>query len=386
MAKKLKQVPKNAFAFLSDVTPECSFEEGSEDISGFKMVGYSGKEIKDHWYWGNLAFDLNGFKFNKDKFPVLWSHDSFDMDNILGFSTGPSITDEGLVFTEQDTTFVDNERTKQFREYSKKGVPFQASIRGNPTKIEYVPEGESVEVNGFQLNGPGHVWRETELVECSVCMFGADSHTSSKMFTEAGEEMVNLSESVFVSNPNENENQNQNKTEINMDYLVFRKEHPEEAKKFADLVLEDANKKFESEKKELIEANDEKEKAFNEKIEALENQVKEFEKAAVIAEEAARKEFAEKTWNEKLKDASIPERLHEKVKAFVSAEKFVGEDGFDKEAFEAAVVKEIKFWAETKEEEKIQGSGSFSKKSAGENEFSEKEAEEAADALLSFVR
>lgn len=381
---KFKAVPKSALSFVTADDAHCSFaaEDGNED--NFKMVGYSGGIIANHWYWGNLIFDLKGFKF-KDKHPILWAHDDWNMDNILGVSTKPKITDEGLVYTDKEVTFVDNEKVSQFKEYSRKGVPFQASIRGNPTRIEYIEEGVTVKVNGTEFNGPGHIWRETELMECSVCLFGADNNTSSAVFSEAGGDTVELSADIFISTKNENDNQNQQKMEKVMDYLTFKKEHPEEAQKFTERVLEDAQNKFDAEKRDLMKEHEAKVTELSAKVEELEEKVKAFEKEQVLAEEKARKEFADKTWNEKLKEADIPERLHEKIKAFVSAEKHVGESGFDEEAFVAAVDKEIEFWAETKEEAKIQGSGSFTKKPAGENEFTDAAAEALAEEMLALV-
>jgi hypothetical protein len=387
MTDKVK-VPKNAFNFLLDTDIHCSFsDDESEKVSKFEMVGYSGEIIPNHWYWGNLAFDLDGFSF-KEKFPILWSHDHFDLDSILGYSTEPTINDRGLVFTENEVTFVDSEKTKKFKEFSKKGVPFQASISGKPTKIEFIEEGEEAMVNGRVLKGPGHIWRQTNFRECSVCVFGADEHTSSKMFTEAGEGEVELDTSVFISSLNDKDNQNQNQMETFMDYLTFRKEHPEEAQKFTDLILEDATNKFAKEKDQLIADHEAEKKSFNEKIESLEETVKQYEKEKTIAEEKARKEFADATWDSKLKEAGIPERLHEKVKAFVSSEKYFVEGEFDKDAFVAAVEKEIEFWAETAtDEDAVQGGGGgFTKKIAGETEFDDKEAEVTADVLLGLVR
>jgi hypothetical protein len=384
---KKKQIPKNAFAFLMPTNEQCEFSVNEDnEIDRFKMVGYSGEIIPNHFYWGNLAFDLNGFKFTKDKYPILWGHDAYSLETILGFSITPNITDEGLIFTENEVTFVDNDNVTKFKDYSKKGVPFQASIRGNPTKIEYIKEGVSTTVNGREFNGPGHIWRETELVECSVCLFGADSHTSSQVFTEAGKEIVELDSSVFISSSTENENQNQNQLEIIMDYRTFSKEHPEEAKKFEALILDDAEKKFKKEAEELVSKHEAEVKEFSEKIADLETKVKQFEKEKAIAEEKARKEFADKIWEEKLAEASIPTRLHEKIKAFVSAEEFIKEDVLDEEAFALAVDKEIESWTDVSEEEPIQGSGSFQKKAVKHNEFDAKEAESVADALLSHVR
>ena len=33
-------------------------------VTKFSIVGYSGKIIKNHWFWGNLAFDLAGFRMD----------------------------------------------------------------------------------------------------------------------------------------------------------------------------------------------------------------------------------------------------------------------------------------------------------------------------------
>jgi len=46
----------------------------SENGNKFRIVGYSGGIIKNHWYWGNLAIDLTGVKFFKNRIPVLEEH------------------------------------------------------------------------------------------------------------------------------------------------------------------------------------------------------------------------------------------------------------------------------------------------------------------------
>ena len=57
-------------AFAS-VTPH---KEGTK--RGIKMTAYSGKLIKDHWYWGDLAIDTQGLKLSKTNIPILEDHET----------------------------------------------------------------------------------------------------------------------------------------------------------------------------------------------------------------------------------------------------------------------------------------------------------------------
>jgi len=383
--KDFTSVPKKALSFLASTDAHCEFLKGKDEDTKdrFKMVGYSGEMIPNHWYWGNLIFDLNGFKFESDKYPILWAHER-ELDSILGYSTTPSITEEGLVFTENEVTFMDNEKVASFKKYSKEGMPFQSSIHGNPTKIEYIEDGVTTVVNGKEFVGPGHIWRETQFKECSVCVFGYDSHTSSQVFNEAEDEMVELSNSIFISQ--KNDKQTQDKLEKIMDRHEFKETHPEEYKKIVDLIVDEEKTKFDAEKRALIVEHETKVAEFTAKVTEFEQKVKELEKEKLVHEESSRKEFADRIWNEKLKEAEVPERLCEKVRSFVSAEKFVGENGFDETAFAEAVAKEVEFWAGSVNKDPIvQGSGVQTKTVAGENSFSDDKADSLADEMLALA-
>ena len=144
-----------------------------QETNGFSIIGYSGEIITNHWYWGNLAFDLKGLRFAKDQIPVLEEH--FDR---IGFTTKQEITDKVLVEGE----FLNNPDAQQLKNDMKQGFPMEASLYIPPEIIETVEQGASVQVNGKTLNGPGTVFRKAVIKEVSMCVFGADSNTKSMAF------------------------------------------------------------------------------------------------------------------------------------------------------------------------------------------------------------
>jgi len=141
------------------------------------MVAYSGKIIKGHWYWDDLALDLKGVKFAQTKFPILENHNT---DKKIAF-TGKPLVNGNLRINPDTTKFVDTPESARFQRVSKDGFPYQASVRGRPTAVERLTKGESAEVNGLTIKGPASIWRKWEFVEASVCVFGWDSNTKAAM-------------------------------------------------------------------------------------------------------------------------------------------------------------------------------------------------------------
>jgi uncharacterized protein YdaT len=376
MKEEVKQIPKKACGFITDNDSKIQFQlqEGEEDVFEFEVIGYSGGVIANHWYWNNLIIDLEGMSFPKDKYPVLMGH---DRDKRMGYTTPPLIDERGMVMSDKDITFLDNEDANEFIKDAKAGFPFEASIYAEPTKIEYISEDTVVTVNGKEMQGPGHVWRESIFKEQSIAVFGYDSNTSVNVF-EDGEEK-GMIDATFLS---ASDKPNNNKENVHMDYKQFAQNHPDEAKRFEERILEDAEKKFDAERKDFEKKLEEKDasiKEFEAKVSEADEKIKEFEKRELKAQEKANKEFANKIWDEKLKEANMPESLHSKIKAFVSVENHKTEDGVDEKSFSEAVDKELEGWKEfalNETEPSIQGSGSVTKTKS--EEFSDKEADELA--------
>jgi hypothetical protein len=68
----------------------------------------------------------------------------------------------------------------------REGVPYEASIffGGDGIKLENVPTGKTVDVNGMEFAGPGVVVREWPLRGIAICPYGADENTQSMAFAE----------------------------------------------------------------------------------------------------------------------------------------------------------------------------------------------------------
>jgi len=167
--------PKRACIFQK--MGEVQFDNtGGSEKKRFKITGYSGKVIPNHWFWGNVAFDLSGIKFAKKKTPVLEEHFT---ERRIGFADKQEITDK-VTF---EGPFLSSAIAEQIRSDIQEGFPMEASLSIPPSVIEYVGQGASVEVNGHTLKGPGAVFRQAIIDEVSMCVLGADSNTESKAFS-----------------------------------------------------------------------------------------------------------------------------------------------------------------------------------------------------------
>lgn len=149
----------------------------------FAIVGYDGGIFK-HPFWGNTAFDLTGISFAKQKTPCLAEH--FTSQRI-GFCDKQEIAD--TIFFEGK--FCKNDDAQKLRSDMEDGFPMEASLSLEPSVLEYVEDGESVSVNGKQLEGPGTVFRKAQIKEISMCVFGACPNTESKAFAEVGKAEFN---------------------------------------------------------------------------------------------------------------------------------------------------------------------------------------------------
>jgi len=172
-------------ACLFDQTPILGFAEPDED-ERFTIVAYSGQVIPNHFFWGNVAFDLGGVKFNKKVTAVLEEH---LRDSRIGYTTKQEITNRVVV----EGRFLSNDIAQRIRRDIKEGFPMQASVFIEPSRIERVADGEQTEVNGHPLKGPGTVFRKSVIHEISMCTLGADSNTQSKAYAEGGEAAVKFS-------------------------------------------------------------------------------------------------------------------------------------------------------------------------------------------------
>lgn len=169
--------PTRACIFNDNAVVTFAEGDGEEKKNTFRIVGYSGGIIKNHWFWGNVAFDLGGMKFAKSRIPVLEEH----VRGIrIGFSEKREISDKVII----EGPFLDNDNAQKLRADMLKGFPMEASLLVMPSSVERVKEDASVEVNGLKLKGPGSIFRKSTIMEVSMCVFGADNQTKSSAYAD----------------------------------------------------------------------------------------------------------------------------------------------------------------------------------------------------------
>jgi len=332
MIKEKVQVSKGAMQLVDDT---CSatvkfLESDGAKTPQLEMTAYSGGIIKGHWYWGDLAIDLEGMSFPKKKFPLLEDHDT---SKKIGYIKKLSIENNQLTVVE--ATFLDTSQ----------GFPYEASIYARPSQIQQLQENETADVNGFTMKGPGTIWRKSIFKESSVCTFGYDSNTKSAAMAEAEELTIDYSEHLGSKTNFTEEEEGKN-----MDYLKFKQEHPEEAKKFAAEVEAAIAVKFAAEKAELeakLAASADENSKLTAAQEGTVARLAALEKAECIRAEQNLKYSADAIFADKFKEAQLPDRLSAKIRSLVSHDKFVANGTLDTDAFGNAVDAELKDWADS---------------------------------------
>lgn len=359
---KLK-MPKNALIFNEN---HDAFAKSKDDKS-FEMLAYSGKVIKNHFWWGNLIIDMAGMKFSKSKYPILQNHDT---DKKIGFVSKPKDVGNELRF--DNITYVDTAESTEFQKLSQEGFPYEASIYAQPTKITRLREGESAEVNGMKFKGPGTIWDEATFKEASVTVFGYDSQTKSQAFSENDEIEIEVSQELSNNELSEKEIEKQKfGGPVTMNIEQLKKDHPDLYKEVFGIGEAKARLTFKAKETTLTEENEklqgkvttlsETVQTQGESIEKLESHL-DKEKALKAAE--VLKAQADKIWTAKLSDSYIDEDLHEKAARMVTHSRFVEEGKLNVEKFETAVDAEIKDWESrlTKETPESDGFGTSHKK------------------------
>ena len=169
--------PNNAYQFLAGDVQTQIDKTGDKTKRTFSGVAYHGGQIDDHWYWGNLVFDLDNLDLADGKVPMLVEH---DRDQRCGFINSHNIGDAGLSI---DGTLLSNEHGTTIANDADEGYPWQMSVSIKPTRVETVESGQ-VTVNGRTFNAPVTIFRQNTIREVSFCALGADRHTNAQVFNE----------------------------------------------------------------------------------------------------------------------------------------------------------------------------------------------------------
>lgn len=153
---------------------------GGKKTRTFAGVAYSGEVIQNHWYWGNVIFDLHSMSVPA-KLPALIDH---DRGQRCGYVTASSTTDT-TGFTVEGV-LLSNEHGASVAADSDEGFPWQMSVHINPGSTEEVSAGTGVNVNGRIIPGPVVVFRNSTLAEVSFTAAGWDANTSAAAMSRGG--------------------------------------------------------------------------------------------------------------------------------------------------------------------------------------------------------
>lgn len=377
------EIPKGA---LRMTQVGCSAHVEFADDGGVKkpkldMLAYSGKIIKGHWYWGDLAIDLEGMQFNKKKYPILEAHDT---SRKIAFSNGPPLRDNNeLRFNPDKISFVDTSYSQEFQKLSSEGFPYESSIYVTPTNIEWLEEGASASVNGFTMKGPGAIFRKCVFNEASICVFGYDRQTQSAVFSKEDKTELFVFSSVVENMIKTNEDEKEVK--IGMDLAQLKKDHPDLVVQIQNEIKSEFDKKIADEKTAFsVEMT-----SIKTEIAKKDERILELEKRDAIRAEKELNAFADKIWSAKLAASNISERLHVKVKGHVSYSKFVKDEKLDEVAFGKAIEDEIASWEQLGATNDIMGTSFSIKEDVGSAtklaQKKETENKEALGKLLSLA-
>jgi hypothetical protein len=240
----------------------------SEDRT-FSGIAYSGKVIKNHPFWGDLAFDVSTMS-SKPRIPILFNH---DMEKIVGSGTlefSDAVKVSGSI---SPTTKYGQEAYALIKE---EGFPMQESVYIEPESIFNLPKGDKMTVNGQQLVGPATIFRGGKIKEVSLTPLGADSETSTTMFNDQEQELQILEETIM--------------TEEMKKFSKLFAISPEEAFKFACSCQEKTTETASSDEVATLKAKVQELMAENEKLKANQK-----EKASLERKEKLLKVFSDLT-------------------------------------------------------------------------------------------
>ena len=175
--RKTDQIPAAACSLVATAAPRLTLADGAGEPGrenpreAFEMAPVaSGRPILGHWYWGNLALDLAGVELPDRTIPALKDHDA---DQRVGFADRLEVVDGvGLVASGQ--LLKTSAAAQSVIADARDGFPWQSSVHAVPLSVELLDDGETAEVNGYSLEGPGAVFRAWKVREVSFTALGAD--------------------------------------------------------------------------------------------------------------------------------------------------------------------------------------------------------------------
>jgi hypothetical protein len=404
MIVEKRKIPNNALFFKEP--GQFEFKDSDGETKHFSMLAYSGKVIKGHWLWGDLAIDVLGMSFPRRAFPILEEH---LRDYKIGFSKKKPSVENNCIEIE-DAALLNNEKALEFYNNAKEGFPYEASLSVRPSVIEELGEGEKAEVNGYFLKGPATIFRKGIVREASVCTFGYDNKSSVSVFNDTQEKELDLE--VFRSYDNSIEAQSGSTNPLSrtvdgpesfgetsegtdtniveggkqtMDLEKLKKEYPELVKSIEDAATSALREEL-AEKNRKITILEDKNEQLSDANKANTDRIAKLEKSETIRTEKELKVSADKLFNEAVTESTIPERLYPKIRAQIDHGKFVEDGKLNEERFSEAVKAEIESWeTELSEAYSSESAVQGMSRARGKGNSKEEETETLVNRMVGYV-
>jgi hypothetical protein len=161
--------------------------QASKGPPRFSTLAYGGGAMRIGGYDAPMAIDLAGLTSRNDV------QANLDHDTTRRVGQVDGIHNDGKQLILAGVVSAASTSAAEFLDSAAKGYRWQASVEVTPDKIEEVPRGNSVQVNGRQLVGPLYVTRAGVLHGVAFVAAGADDQTHvsiaakrKAMNTEAG--------------------------------------------------------------------------------------------------------------------------------------------------------------------------------------------------------
>ncbi len=167
-----EQKPLKDVAFSAAVEFAAPTDDQPRRFSG---LAYGGGVITDHPLFDRVAFDLASTKVATPLFALL-EHDPMQRAGIIQEAAiGDGIRIAGRMLGTPAAIEIVRDAGD--------GAPWQMSVRIKPGKVDQVPAGKSIALNGQTFSGPLTVFRNNRVRETSFCAMGADDTTSAQVFS-----------------------------------------------------------------------------------------------------------------------------------------------------------------------------------------------------------
>jgi hypothetical protein len=157
-------------------------EKDGKKLRAFSMVAYTGSSMIVPGYFRPLVVDLAGLNAASQRLPVLRDHEPKDIVAHTEFIeiSAQRVKTGGVMSGVGDAAV-------EVLNLASNNFPWQVSIGAQIHAKEFVDQGQTVKVNGRNLDGPIIVARKATLRELSFVSLGADPGTSATVAAGMGD-------------------------------------------------------------------------------------------------------------------------------------------------------------------------------------------------------